>query len=105
MKKQKIGALVLALSMLSSVALVGCKKEEETSWKPAPAFEMPTTTTTVPEGGYEQVEVSKPEVVDGVPSVIEWRSGTGRGRSKPGQWRSASLQQPYRYMEWRKLPV
>ena len=71
MKKQKIGALVLALSMLSSVALVGCKKEEETSWKPAPAFEMPTTTTTVPEGGYEQVEVSKPEVVDGVPSVIE----------------------------------
>ena len=71
MMKKKIGALVMALTMLSSVALAGCKKSDETSSSGPSAFYPPTQTTTVPEGGFEQVDVVKPEVKDGVPSIIE----------------------------------
>lgn len=75
MKKQKMGALVLALAMLSSVAMTGCKKSDESTSVSLEGYHPPVATTTEPEGGFEQVEVSKPEVPDGVPCVLEDMGG------------------------------
>ena len=71
MKKKKIGALLIAFTMLASMALGGCKKSESSDDGKIEGFYPPTVTTTVPEGGFEQVEVDKPEVPDGVPCILE----------------------------------
>ncbi|MBO4927521.1 MAG: endo-1,4-beta-xylanase [Clostridiales bacterium] len=75
MKTKKIVALALSMAMIASIALTGCNKAEETTAGSMSGFYPPTQTTTVPEGGFEQVEVDKPEVPDGVPCVLEDMGG------------------------------
>ncbi|MBO4687348.1 MAG: endo-1,4-beta-xylanase [Clostridiales bacterium] len=78
MKKQKIGALVLALTMLSSVALAGCKKSDESTTATSQGESTTTTSESAQDStdeSFEQVEVNKPAVQDGIPAVLEDMGG------------------------------
>ena len=71
MKKQKVVAAVLSMAMLSSLALSACNKTDESTTVSLQGWYPPTTQATEPTGTYEQVDVSKPEVKDGIPSYLE----------------------------------
>ncbi|MBR5938120.1 MAG: endo-1,4-beta-xylanase [Clostridiales bacterium] len=87
MKKKKIGALILALAMISSIGLYGCKKSESTTEGTSTSgTETTATSASETESTAAPVNVVKPEVKEGVPAVIEDFGGdattyNGRGDS------------------------